>query len=287
MILRRIALAIRRQDWFSVALEVLIVVFGVYVGIYVSDLQREQVTQQETRSYLVALQDDLRTDLARLDEIIALHQGLAEKRSSIAQLMADGVADETVIAPILFEVLTNLDLYFPNSSTYQTMRVSGYVTEIRDAKLRRSLATLFDRDYQRIGAFGKFRQDIFFIVEVTAEDHHFIADLSAPGHGRYRSMIDGDCRQAQIFGAEAGPAPFTGGRNVACTHPVTTARFVGEKILQVGKSALRANQAVDKGFSIRITRVVAVRSEHDERLFAIQKIGTLDERREVRAVIHV
>jgi len=38
VILRRLADVIRRQDWFTVAVETLIVVLGVFVGLQVNDM---------------------------------------------------------------------------------------------------------------------------------------------------------------------------------------------------------------------------------------------------------
>ena len=37
MILQRLATAIRKQDWFTVIIETLIVVFGVFIGLQVNN----------------------------------------------------------------------------------------------------------------------------------------------------------------------------------------------------------------------------------------------------------
>lgn len=37
MILRRLAAAVRRQDWFTVFVETMIVVFGVFIGLQVNN----------------------------------------------------------------------------------------------------------------------------------------------------------------------------------------------------------------------------------------------------------
>ncbi len=44
MILRRIATAFRKQDWFTVAVETLIVVFGVFIGLQVNNWNVRRVT---------------------------------------------------------------------------------------------------------------------------------------------------------------------------------------------------------------------------------------------------
>ena len=40
MILRRLATSIRKQDWFTVFIETLIVVFGVFIGLQVNNCCR-------------------------------------------------------------------------------------------------------------------------------------------------------------------------------------------------------------------------------------------------------
>jgi hypothetical protein len=43
MILRRLTNAIRNQDWFTVVIETLIVVFGVFMGIQVANWNAERL----------------------------------------------------------------------------------------------------------------------------------------------------------------------------------------------------------------------------------------------------
>ena len=46
MILQRIADSLRKQDWTSVTIEVLIVVLGVFIGLQVNDWGAEQAAQR-------------------------------------------------------------------------------------------------------------------------------------------------------------------------------------------------------------------------------------------------
>ena len=43
MILRRLAESIRKQEWFTVVLEVLIVVVGIFIGLQVDEWNRARV----------------------------------------------------------------------------------------------------------------------------------------------------------------------------------------------------------------------------------------------------
>ncbi len=55
MILRRMANGIRQQDWFTVVLEVLIVVVGIFIGLQVDDWNEARKEQALARDYLARL----------------------------------------------------------------------------------------------------------------------------------------------------------------------------------------------------------------------------------------
>lgn len=59
MILRRIADAIRSQNWFTVLLEILIVVLGVVIGIEVSNWNDVRKFDAQERDYLVQLREEM------------------------------------------------------------------------------------------------------------------------------------------------------------------------------------------------------------------------------------
>ncbi len=59
MILRKLAEAIRRQDWFTVVLEVLIVVIGIFIGLQVDDWNQHRKDRILEREYLERLLSDL------------------------------------------------------------------------------------------------------------------------------------------------------------------------------------------------------------------------------------
>ncbi|KCZ82932.1 hypothetical protein HAD_14632 [Hyphomonas adhaerens MHS-3] len=63
MILQRLATSIRKQDWFTVFIETLIVVFGVFIGLQVNnwnEARKDRIQAETSRERLIA---DLRADL--------------------------------------------------------------------------------------------------------------------------------------------------------------------------------------------------------------------------------
>ena len=72
MLLRRITHHIKNQNWFAVFLDFIIVVAGVFIGIQVSNWNESRVEAIREQKVLVAILDDLKTDLDVLDASLAM-----------------------------------------------------------------------------------------------------------------------------------------------------------------------------------------------------------------------
>lgn len=69
MLLRRVIEHVREQSWTAIAIDFVIVVIGVFVGIQVANWNEERVERQLVRGHLTEIAEDLRTYL-ELDEAI-------------------------------------------------------------------------------------------------------------------------------------------------------------------------------------------------------------------------
>lgn len=63
MILRRITQHVKEQNWFAVALDFVIVVFGILIAFQITSWNEERIEQQRGKDYAARLTDDLRADL--------------------------------------------------------------------------------------------------------------------------------------------------------------------------------------------------------------------------------
>ena len=66
MILRRIREHVVHHNWFAVAIDFIIVVLGVFVGIQASNWNQGRIERQQAREYRTMLQSDLESNLANL-----------------------------------------------------------------------------------------------------------------------------------------------------------------------------------------------------------------------------
>ena len=71
MILRRISESLRRQDWATVLLEIVIVVLGVFIGIEVANWNAANADQREQIRLLSELSADLAADIREIEDVRA------------------------------------------------------------------------------------------------------------------------------------------------------------------------------------------------------------------------
>ena len=85
MILQRLATSIRKQDWFTVLIETLIVVFGVYLGIQLGNWNAARSEQAEGRRLVERLYEEISSSLeseaaciSRMEENLERARGVFE-----------------------------------------------------------------------------------------------------------------------------------------------------------------------------------------------------------------
>ena len=151
MILRRLATSIRKQDWFTVFIETLIVVLGVFLGLQVNNWNEARRDRADEASLLERLHP----------EIVRVEQSSARVRERRISLVDDlRSATEVVFGVAGRDQLTQEECMAIATSHYYNINVlslpsivelenAGRVSIIRDAALRGALI-----DYeQRVDAF--------------------------------------------------------------------------------------------------------------------------------------
>ena len=138
MILRRMVEHLRQQHWTGVLIELAIVVFGVFIGIQVSNWNEARKERSTEAVYLANIARDVRGDSAEMDEIIRISAlrmavlnrllwqdparpmpaGFASARGFIAVEAVPAYADNDPNSPgIALFILNTLD---GNRSAYDT-----------------------------------------------------------------------------------------------------------------------------------------------------------------------
>jgi len=187
VILARLAKAIREQNWFTALVEIVIVVIGVFIGLQANNWNEARADRQREAGYLQGLAQDIRIDIADIDEIIrvstlrmsamsylleqadgeALPDGFdsARGRIGIEPFPAYEANDPNTIGIAMF-ILTTLD---GNRLTYDTMINAGGIGIIRDAWLARDIQTYYAHVDKALRFEDALRQSRVELVDAQQE----------------------------------------------------------------------------------------------------------------------
>ena len=161
MILRRFAHAMKEQNWAAIAIEFVLLVLGVFLGIQVANWNEERIARSLEATYLSRLAEDVRGDIVEIDEIdrvstqrmSALNHLLrtatgaelptgfesARGRISIVDVPPFDANDPKTIGIALF-ILTTLD---GNRLAYDTLVNNDGLGVIRDDALVRAIQSYY------------------------------------------------------------------------------------------------------------------------------------------------
>ena len=140
MILRRLATAFRKQDWFTVLIETLIVVFGVFIGLQVNNWNASRQDHVVARQLELALIADANIILDETREkIAAMSEGLEAMESLFDALsQKDSVLVEADVAEKLGFAF-NLPSHAKRSPALLEAQSDGALSLIRDEELRQAI----------------------------------------------------------------------------------------------------------------------------------------------------
>lgn len=141
MILRRVMEHVKAQNWFAVAIDFVIVVSGVFIGMQVANWNEAWTADRRLDQQLAAFTLELEGNLQR----IAVYREFAhEQVAAINELRTafagdPKTADEGRVDGLLFMTIKIRDLR-PELAAYEELAASGGLRGIADAALRREIA---------------------------------------------------------------------------------------------------------------------------------------------------
>lgn len=158
MIIRKVATALRQQDWLTVFLEVAIVVVGIFIGLQVDDWNERRKDSLKQGELLADLSEGLRSDLQELDFTITLQS----RRYSAFSLLLDKAVgwqdppyrydsggkkierevppiDQTIAADEAIMIIQYMRTFDPARHAYDGMVAVGDILLLNDEELVRAL----------------------------------------------------------------------------------------------------------------------------------------------------
>ena len=167
MILRRMSLAIRNQDWFVVFIEFAIVVAGIFAALQADDWNQRRIDRADEERFLVSLHDEL-VESSNLRRFII--EGHFENHANLKTMLPKVFAGEG-------DSLTERECY----SIFATQSKPNYVLDLPtlNTLLANGRIGIFSEDAlqttlilyrQRVEALQRFtdRQSIFLTVDFSS-----------------------------------------------------------------------------------------------------------------------
>lgn len=141
MILQRLATSIRKQDWFTVVIETLIVVFGVYLGIQLGNWNAAQNAKAEEARIIERLTVDFEKQEQILIGRVEMAQGFLQAVDNLQRLIIAGEEpDDPKVVSDLLMLLTGTLTRQPPPASFEELVSSGGLSRLSDAGLRAALS---------------------------------------------------------------------------------------------------------------------------------------------------
>ncbi len=173
MILRRLRANLREQNWTTIAIELLIVIIGVFIGTQVSNWNEQRLERESTRRMLAQLAPELRSQIEFFDSADPYY---ATARSYADQALAvwngdRNISDEQfVIAAYQASQITGIAI---NPDSWSLTFGGGQLRDIEDPKVRRNLELALTADYSPVeiaAVATPYREEVRRIIPIELQD---------------------------------------------------------------------------------------------------------------------
>jgi len=149
MLLRNVTKHVKNQNWLAVWLDLLIVVFGVFIGIQVSNWNEQRVGEKQAKNLIQRLQLDIQNDLEVIASTIA-YQDVVRNYSiqAIDALNGDeSVSDEQFV--IAAYQASQINPPWSNRSTFNEIFSTGQLNLLKSDDLKDSILGYYSDDWAK------------------------------------------------------------------------------------------------------------------------------------------
>ncbi len=151
MLLRRVVEHVKTQNWFAVAIDFLIVVIGVFMGLQVQEWNQQRTDRGNELAYLERLSADFATIDRDLQHCLSVYSDSIAAINLISQVVEDQAAsgpnsnaDRDTISTALIRMTAGA-IPAGRSATFIEMLSIGDLSILRDATLRDALVAYDER----------------------------------------------------------------------------------------------------------------------------------------------
>lgn len=144
MILRRVIEHVRKQEWTAIAIDFVIVVVGVFIGIQVANWNQQHAIDRQAEIFTERLRADLRVEAWNYDYMIQYFADVqANAERTLAVLEGRGQATNEQLLISAYRA-TQYNTHIRRRATYDEMTATGNINLIKDGALREAATLVYD-----------------------------------------------------------------------------------------------------------------------------------------------
>jgi hypothetical protein len=206
MITKRIATALKRQDWATFTIELILVIAGVLIALQLDQWNENRKDRALETTFLNTVADDVRRDVADIYESIRALTAITEfGRTALAALETDGCAERCWVKLVAFFHASQWIDVRPNRATYDEIKRTGLP---RNQSLKERLTRYyeFSDQYNRVMyELPRYRELVRSVIPAAIQDYlwaecfkilgrkqTFVGDCEAPISEEQAATIIGD-----------------------------------------------------------------------------------------------
>lgn len=146
MLLRRLTKHIKEQNWFAVILDMIVVIFGVYLGFQLNDWNENRKNLQKGESYLQRIAGELEQDIRFFDNVIRMNELNFEN----GQFLLDSIKNKELVREDPTRFISSLAFVGSSlvvnvsNNTIEEIKFSGNLELISDEELRNEIVDYYD-----------------------------------------------------------------------------------------------------------------------------------------------
>lgn len=145
MLLRRVIQNVKKQEWTAIAIDFLIVVVGVFVGIQAANWNEVRADQSRARGYLERIHNDVEADLANYHNRVRFWNAVSRYGRTGLDYADSGRTNGRTQWNLLLAYFqaSQVAEFWTTSTTYDELKSAGQLNLIANLGLRNALARYY------------------------------------------------------------------------------------------------------------------------------------------------
>ncbi|MEM9849604.1 MAG: hypothetical protein AAF847_17075, partial [Bacteroidota bacterium] len=133
---------------FKYLIELLLVVVGVFLGIYVSEIRGDEQTRKQKAQSISYITEEVINNKSKLERSIKYHRSIKTEIDSIAQLLTEEDMFEHYIGNDIFrhneiKGWKGIGVNYLESTAFEAAKISGIITEY-DIEIVKEISTIYN-----------------------------------------------------------------------------------------------------------------------------------------------